>query len=119
MCACYVTSVMSDSATLWTVASSVHRILQSRVLEWVAISSSRGSSQSRVELVSLTSLKLAGSFFSTNATTWVQISALLLVILMILDNWLTYLGFGFLSHKIGTANICILSSSSFLYLIYL
>ena len=29
--------------------SSVHRILQARILEWVAISSSRGSSQSRVQ----------------------------------------------------------------------
>ena len=36
------------SATPWTVCSpprsSVHRILQERILEWVAISSSRGSS---------------------------------------------------------------------------
>ena len=30
-------------ATLWTVGSSVHGILQTRVLEWVAISLSRGS----------------------------------------------------------------------------
>ena len=37
-------------ATAWTVAlpcSSVHAIFQARVLEWVAISSSRGSSQPR------------------------------------------------------------------------
>ena len=27
--------------------SSVHRILQARILKWIAISSSRGSSQSR------------------------------------------------------------------------
>ena len=36
--------------TLWTVAppgSSVHGILQARILEWVAIPSSRGSSQPR------------------------------------------------------------------------
>ena len=36
--------------TLWTVAlpgSSVHRILQVRILEWVAMPSSRGSSQPR------------------------------------------------------------------------
>ena len=49
--ACSVTSVVSDSlVTLWTVAlpgSSVHGILQVRILEWVAISSSRGSSQPR------------------------------------------------------------------------
>ena len=42
----YVCSVASDSfETLWTVAlpgSSVHGISQARILEWVAISSSRG-----------------------------------------------------------------------------
>ena len=32
---------------LWTSSSSVHGILQARILEWVAISSSRGSSQPR------------------------------------------------------------------------
>ena len=39
-------SAVSDSATPWTVAcsSSVHGILQARILEWVAISFSRGSS---------------------------------------------------------------------------
>ena len=38
---------MSDSATLWRVGSSVLGILQARVLEWVAISSSRGSPRLR------------------------------------------------------------------------
>ena len=36
--------------TLWTVAltgSSVHGIIQARILEWVAMPSSRGSSQPR------------------------------------------------------------------------
>ena len=33
-------------STLWTVASSVHGVLQARILEWVAMSSSRGSSWS-------------------------------------------------------------------------
>ena len=37
-------SVMSDSATPWAV---VHGILQARILEWVAFSFSRGSSQPR------------------------------------------------------------------------
>ena len=32
-------------ATPWTVASSVHGIFQAIVLEWIAISFSRGSSQ--------------------------------------------------------------------------
>ena len=48
MCLC-VCSVASDSVTpLWDCVppgSSVHGIHQARVLEWVAISSSRGSSQ--------------------------------------------------------------------------
>ena len=39
-------SVMSDSANPWTVSlpgSSLHGILQARILEWVAMPSSRGS----------------------------------------------------------------------------
>ena len=36
-------SVMSESATPWTVAC-VHEILQAKILEWFAISYSRGSS---------------------------------------------------------------------------
>ena len=43
-------------ATLWNVGSSVHGTLQARVLEWVAISSSKGSSppqdQTRISFVS-------------------------------------------------------------------
>ena len=44
-------SVLSNSfATQWAVSlpgSSIHGIYQARILEWVAISFSRGSSQSR------------------------------------------------------------------------
>jgi len=36
--------------------SSVHGILQARILEWVALSSSRGSSDSGIEPVSLAAL---------------------------------------------------------------
>ena len=45
-----VTSVTSDSAIIWTIAhpgSSVHGILQTRILEWVAMPSSRGFSKPR------------------------------------------------------------------------
>ena len=42
-------SVMSDSSTPWTVGSSVHGITQARILEWVAIPFSRGSSWPRDE----------------------------------------------------------------------
>ena len=40
-------SVMSYSLQLLP-GSSVHEILQTRILEWVAISSSKGSSQPRI-----------------------------------------------------------------------
>ena len=48
--------------------SSVHRILQARILEGAAISF-RGSSQPRDWTLSLMSLVLAGRFFTTS-TTW-------------------------------------------------
>ena len=44
--------------------SSVHGILQASILEWVAISFSKGSSQP----TSLMSLTLVGRFFTTTAT---------------------------------------------------
>ena len=45
--------------------SSVHGILQARILEWVAISSSRGSSQPRDQIQVSCS---AGGFFTIQAT---------------------------------------------------
>ena len=47
---CWVASVMSNSLPLYRHSppgSSVHGILQARILEWVTISSSRGSSRPR------------------------------------------------------------------------
>ena len=44
---------------------SVHGTFQARIVEWVTISSSRGSSWPRVEPESLTSSALAGGFFTT------------------------------------------------------
>ena len=55
-------------AIAWTAArrgSSVHGISQARILGNAAISFSRGSSDTRVELISPMSLALAGSFFTT------------------------------------------------------
>ena len=49
--------------------SSVHGILQARVLEWVAMPSSRGSSQPRDQTHIFMSPALAGGFFTTS-TTW-------------------------------------------------
>ena len=48
--------------------SSVCGILQARILEWVAIPFSRGSSWPRDQTQSLTSPALAGGFFATSAT---------------------------------------------------
>jgi hypothetical protein len=48
--------------------SSVHEILQAKVLRWVTMPSSSGSSQPRIEPTSLTSPALAGGFFTTSAT---------------------------------------------------
>ena len=48
--------------------SSVHGILQTRILKWVAMLSSRGSSQPNDQM-SLMSPALAGRFFTTS-TTW-------------------------------------------------
>ena len=54
----------------WSLpGSSAHGIFQARILEWVAIPSSRGSSDSGIELVSLASPALTGRFFTTS-TTW-------------------------------------------------
>ena len=62
-------SVMSNSATSWTVAYQAPLsmgILQARILEWVAMSSSRGSSQPRDQTqVS----HITGRFFTIWATT--------------------------------------------------
>ena len=46
-------------------ASSVHGILQARILRWVAISSSRDLTDSGIEPVSTASPGLAGRFFTT------------------------------------------------------
>ena len=59
--------VVSESVTMDynLPGSSVHVIFQARILEWVAISSSRGSPQPRIEPMSLLSPALAGRFFTT------------------------------------------------------
>ena len=58
-------SVMSDSCNPMDCSPPgffVHGILQARILEWVAIASSRGSSNPGIELASSA---LAGGFFTT------------------------------------------------------
>ena len=59
-CAVLSSSVMSDSATPWTTCSlpgpSVQGILQTTILEWVAMPSSRGSSRPRDPVLQADSL---------------------------------------------------------------
>ena len=48
--------------------SSVHGILQARILEWIAMPSSRSLPNPEIESMSLTSPALAEEFFTTSAT---------------------------------------------------
>ena len=56
---------LCDSMDCSPPGSSVHEIFQIRILEWVAISYSRGPSQLRIKPASLASPALAGGFFTT------------------------------------------------------
>ena len=60
---------LSNPMDYFPPGSSVHGIFQARILEWVAISSSRDLSNSGIKLVSLRSPALAGGFVTTS-TTW-------------------------------------------------
>ena len=73
-CACVISHFSHAQLfmTLWTVvlqAPLFMGILQARILEWVAISSFRGSSYPGIKLTSLMFPALAGGFFTTS-TTW-------------------------------------------------
>ena len=58
--------------------SSVHGILQARILEWVAIPSSRGSSNPGIEPASFISPALAGIFITTSAFRLAEIMSLMI-----------------------------------------
>ena len=67
-----VLCVCMHSKSLWsnpTLCDPVHGVSQARILEWLAVPSSRGSSESRIKPMSLVSLALTGKFFPTS-TTW-------------------------------------------------
>ena len=66
---CQVASVMSNPLQPYGPGSSVHGILQTRILEWVAGPSSRDLPDPGIEPASLMSPALAGEFFTTS-TTW-------------------------------------------------
>ena len=51
------------------LGSSVHGILQARLLEWVAMTSSRGASQLR-DQTHISYVSLIGGWFFTTNTTW-------------------------------------------------
>ena len=72
---CMRVKSLQSCPTLWNPMdcslpdSSVHGILQARILKWVAMPSSRGSSLPRDQTLSLLSPALTGRFF-TSSTTW-------------------------------------------------
>ena len=55
------------------LGSSIHGIFQPRILEWIAMPPSRGSSWARIESWSLMSPALADGFFTTSATWGVRL----------------------------------------------
>ena len=75
VCVCTRTKLFQSCLTLCDPmgcsqpGSSVHGTLQARILEWVAMPSSRGSSQPRDQACILMSPALAGRFLTIN-TTW-------------------------------------------------
>ena len=64
-------SVVLLFGTLWAVARQAPLSMEflRQILEWVAISSSRGSSRPRIQSASLLSPAFAGRFFTTS-TSW-------------------------------------------------
>ena len=69
MLSCFSHVRLCDPVDCSLPGSSVHEILQARILEWVAVPSSRGSSNLGIELESLMPPALAGRFLTTS-TTW-------------------------------------------------
>ena len=66
VCACLLSGVqLCNPMDCSPPGSSVHGILQARILEWAAISSSRNLPNPGIELISLESSALAGGFFTT------------------------------------------------------
>ena len=67
-CLCSVASIVSDSAIVAGPGSSVHGILQARILEWLLCPPPGDLPDPGIEPKSLASLALAGGFFTTSAT---------------------------------------------------
>ena len=77
---------LCDTMNCSPSANSVHVILHARILECVAMPSTRGSCQPRIESTSLMSPALAGGFFTTSTTR----EALMICILSNQRNQLSY-----------------------------
>ena len=60
--------ILCDSMDYSPPDLSVHGIFQAKILEWVAMPFSKGSSRPGVEPASLRSPAFAGGFFTTSAT---------------------------------------------------
>ena len=73
------------------LGSSVHGILQARILEWVAKFSSRGSSQPRDRPKPLVSPALAGRFFTTNAI-WEALYICIYIFFLLCPKWVCRAG---------------------------
>ena len=76
VCSVVLVVSLSDPMDCSPPGSSVHGILQSRIREWVAISSSRGSSQHRDQIHDSCISCIAGIFFNTRIGTPLQYSYL-------------------------------------------
>ena len=68
--------------------SSIHGILQARILEWVAVSSSRRSSQPRDQTCSLMVPALASRSFTTKATWEAPYICVFVVVQLLSCGWL-------------------------------
>ena len=68
MCA-KLLQTLCDTMDYSPPGSSVHGVLQARMLEWIAVPSSRDLPNPDIKSGSLTSPALADGFFTTN-TTW-------------------------------------------------
>ena len=62
--------------------SSVHGIFLAKILERIAIFFSRGSSQPKVEPVSLVSPELAGRFFTIEPPEWCPLKRSVLILML-------------------------------------
>ena len=72
MCACSVAQLFQTLCNLLACSppgSSVHGILQARILEWIAISSSRGSSRPR-DQIHISWSSCIGRWILYHCTTW-------------------------------------------------